>query len=401
MVKPPVPERQLPFGVADLYFEQAATKSRIERLLKQTFDRWSYSEIMPPTFEYYEPLIAEASPQVREEIYRFFDRDGRTLALRADPTIPIARIVSTKLNDRVPPLRFYYVTSVFRYEEPKAALRREFTQAGVELIGPDTPAADAEVIALAVTALRSIGLGDIRMRIGSMGLVGSLLDELDLPRSQIQAIENSLERKNSAALSELLNGFQIRPELRQALAALPQMTGPGDILMRADCHCTPNERSRTAIQYLIAVHGYLAAMGCSDAIIYDLAMIRGMAYYTGIVFEGFAPGIGFSILSGGRYDKLLSHFGRDLPALGFAIGIERTLAALEPRSTLPVDLAPSVVVEMTPRAEILNRVQHSREHGTRVELSVFNYTRPDLLAFARLRGAREVWFADGEIEVLE
>jgi ATP phosphoribosyltransferase regulatory subunit len=106
-MKPQIPERQLPYGVADVFFEQSAAKSQIEGVLEQTFDRWSYSEIIPPTIEYNEPLMAEASPQGREEIYRFFDRDGRMLALRANPTIPIARIASTKLHDRVLPLRCF------------------------------------------------------------------------------------------------------------------------------------------------------------------------------------------------------------------------------------------------------------------------------------------------------
>ena len=155
MIKPPAAERQLPYGVADLFFEQSARKSKVEGILERTFDTWSYSEIITPTFEYHERLSAEASPQVREQIYRFLDRDGRMVALRADPTIPIARIVGTKLHDYKLPLRFFYVTNVFRYEEPKAARRREFTQAGVELIGTNGAAADAEVIALAVTAFRA------------------------------------------------------------------------------------------------------------------------------------------------------------------------------------------------------------------------------------------------------
>src|SRR5919199_181973 len=155
MLNSSVLERQLPYGVAVLFFDDAACKSEVEHILKQTFATWGYGEVIPPTFEYYEALAAEASPQVREEIYRFSDRDGRMLALRADPTIPIARLVGTKLAEHPLPLRFFYVCNVFRHEEPKAALRREFTQAGVELIGAATPVGDAEVIALAVAALRA------------------------------------------------------------------------------------------------------------------------------------------------------------------------------------------------------------------------------------------------------
>jgi ATP phosphoribosyltransferase regulatory subunit len=401
MMKAPMPERQLPFGVADLFFEQSALKSQIEMLLKRTFDRWSYSEIIPPTFEYYEPLIMEASPQVREEIYRFFDRDGRMLALRADPTIPIARIVGTKLQDRMLPLRFFYVTSVFRHEEPKAALRREFTQAGIELVGTNSPAADAEVIALAVTALRAVGVDDFRMRVGTTALIASLLDQVELTSPQADAIRLALERKSDALLSEALNGARIPSDLRRALADLPQLTGGAEILEIGLRNCSVNENALASLEHLIAVHRYVDAMGCADAITYDLAMLRGMAYYTGIVFEGFAPGVGFSLMSGGRYDKLLSHFGRDLPALGFAIGVERTMAALDRRGSPPVDLAPQVVAEMSTRRESVGRIQEARGEGCRVEFSLTPRTRDELIAFARERGAREVWFAEGTTEGLD
>lgn len=400
MTKPPAPQRQLPYGVADLFFEQSALKSKIQDTLKQTFDRWSYSEIIPPTFEYYEPLVTEASPQVREEIYRFFDRDGRMLALRADPTIPIARIVGTKLHDRTLPLRFYYVTNVFRYEEPKAALRREFTQAGVELIGPNTPAADAEVISLAITALRRLGLFDLRVRVGSMALVSSLLDELRLPIRQVDEIKVALERKSGPQLSQVLNGSEIRPELRAALARASGLMGGEEVLRAARTECAVNAGSSRALDQLLTMHRHIEAMGCADAITYDLAMIRGMAYYTGIVFEGFAPGIGFSIVSGGRYDNLLSHFGRDLPALGFAIGVERAQAALEARGSAHVDLAPQVVVQMTSHPDLVRRVNQARDGGCRAEQSLQDLTHDELLTFARKRGAREVWFEDGAVEVL-
>jgi ATP phosphoribosyltransferase regulatory subunit len=399
MVKPPFPERQLPYGVADLFFEESARKSRVEAVLRETFDRWSYSEIIPPSFEYYEPLSSEASPQLREEIYRFFDRDGRTLALRADPTIPIARIVSTKLFDRQLPLRFFYVTNVFRYEEPKASLRREFTQAGVELIGTNTAAADAEVIALAVTALRTVGVLDFRLRVGTMGFISALLDELRLTPAHVEAIKLALERKSNPYLSEVLNGSQIRPDLRRALARLPELMGGAEILEIAERECAINDRTLAALRHLRGVHLYLQALGCRDAITYDLAMVRGMAYYTGVVFEGFAPGIGFSIMSGGRYDKLLSHFGGDLPALGFAIGVERTLAALAARGGPDVDLAPQIIAELSALPEMADRIRDARARGGRVELSLVARTREQLLAFARTRGADEVWFADGTVEV--
>ncbi len=401
MSKRPAVARQLPHGVADLFFEDSARKSQIEAIFKQTFDRWSYSEIISPTFEYFEPLEMEASPQVREEIYRFFDRDGRMLALRADPTIPIARIVSTKLYDRPLPLRFCYVNNVFRYEEPKASLRREFTQAGVELIGAEAPAAEAEVIALAVTALRAVGLRDFRLRVGMMQFVNALLDELALGLAQTEALKLALERKSEQGLAEVLNGDPIRSDLRRALALLTTLTGGAEILDLAERECCVNENACAALGHLRATYAYLEAMGCANSITLDLAMVRGMAYYTGVVFESFVPGIGFAIMSGGRYDKLLSHFGRNLPALGFGIGIERVLAALALQGAPSVDLAPQVIVEMSAQRDLAARVENARAAGRRVEWNLTPGTREELRAYAQKRGACEVWFADGSSEVLK
>lgn len=401
MIETPQVERQLPHGVADLYLEDAARKTKVEQILRETFARWSYTEVIPPTFEYYEALASEASPQVREEIYRFADRDGRMLALRADPTIPIARIVSTKLAHHPLPLRFFYISNVFRYEEPRAALRREFTQAGVELIGAGTPQADAEVIALAVTALRAMGLGEFRVRVGAMNYVAALLDDLGLTEGQFTAIKSALERKNTRGVADQLRDIPIPPERRRALAALPLWTGGEEIIDQALRDGAVNANAEAALERLKETYGYLRALGCADAITLDLAMVRGMAYYTGAVFEGFARGIGFPVMSGGRYDDLLAHFGRPLPALGFAIGVERALAALAAQEQIPVDLSPEVVAELSSDPTRMRVIVAARETGKRVEINVHARSRDELREYARQRGAREVWFSDGTRERLE
>lgn len=399
MSRPSVVEHQLPHGVADLYFEDAARQTKIEAVLQETFDRWCYTRVIPPTFEYYEALAAEASPQVREEIYRFSDRDGRMLALRADPTIPIARLVTTKLADRPLPLRFFYIENVFRYEEPKASLRREFTQAGVELIGAATPEADAEVIALSVSALRAVGLKEFRVRVGAMDVINALVNELGCTESQLETLKAALERKNEQALNDLLRSHAAPIELKNALAQLPRLTGDATILNQATRACAVNQDATRALERLRTVWNYLDALGCADVVTFDLAMVRGMAYYTGIVFEGFARGIGFAIMSGGRYDHLLSHFGRELPALGFAIGVERVIAVLQAQGGIPMNLSPDIVAE--PGEGMSNvRIVQARAAGQRVENYVGEGKRSELIEYARKRGAREVWFADGTLEVL-
>jgi ATP phosphoribosyltransferase regulatory subunit len=378
-------DKQLPYGVADLFFNDAARRRALERALVETFAHWGYSEIIPPMFEYYESLAAEAGPQLREEMYRFFDRDGRTLALRADFTIPTARIVGAKLFDRAMPLRFFYIGSVFRYEEPKAGMRREFTQAGIELIGARTPDADAEALALAMTALNAIGLTRFRFTLGNVAYVQALTRDLG---GDDRALLDAIRRKNVPELARLLDTFDLDPARKNALAQLPTMWGGADVLDRAAC---VNDDARAAVEHLRAVAARLNDFGFADHITLDLAENRGMEYYTGILFEGFVEGLGFAVASGGRYDNLLAHFGHNIPAVGFAIGVDRVLTALKPR----VSIAPEVIAQTYDA-----RIAEARARGQVIEVDILNRAENALRAYARVRGAREIWWRDGRTETL-
>ncbi len=392
MISQPL-DKQLPHGVADLFFNDAARKRAVERTLADTFARWGYSEIVPPTFEYYESLAAEAGPQLREEIYRFFDRDGRTLALRADFTIPTARIVGTKLFDRAMPLRFFYVGSVFRYEEPQAGVRREFTQAGIELIGAATADADAEAIALAMTALRAIGLENFRFTIGNAAYLQAMTRALTLNDADDLALRDAIRRKNTPALARVLDSLDLDPARKSALIQIPTLWGKADVLDRAVCI---NDEARASVEHLRAVIARLARFGWQDFVTLDLAENRGMAYYTGVLFEGFVQGLGFSIASGGRYDNLIAHFGPRIPAVGFAIGVERVLMAQPARASI----APDAIAQSCDDREHFERIQAARAGGKIVEIDVLNRADDALREYVRVRGAKEIWFCDGRTESL-
>lgn len=399
MISQPL-DKQLPHGVADLFFNDAARKRAVERSLADTFARWGYSEIIPPSFEYFESLAAEAGPQLREEMYRFFDRDGRTLALRADYTIPTARIVGTKLFDRAMPLRFFYVGSVFRYEEPQAGVRREFTQAGIELVGAATADADAEAIALAMTALRDLGLEDFRFTLGNAAFLHAVMDDLGLGETNDLTLRDAIRRKNTPALERLLQSLDLDPARKRALAEIPNLWGNPDVLERAE-RSAINAEARVAVEHLRRVVARLAQLGFSDSVTLDLAENRGMAYYTGILFEGFVEGLGFSVGSGGRYDNLIAHFGPSIPAVGFAIGVERVLMALRARGTLRGPVARATVAPDVVSAwgEDFARVQAERARGGVVEVDILSRSDDELRQYAQIRGAREIWYGDGRREL--
>lgn len=387
----------LPQGVVDLIYQDAASKRELESALRGCFRAWSYDELIPPSFEYADTLASEAGTQLAEEMYRFTDRDGRTLALRPDLTIPAARVAATRLYDQTMPLRLFYVGSVFRYEAPQAGRQREFTQAGIEHLGAGTPAADAEVLALAVEALRTAGLSQFQLALGQMAFFRGLLAELDAPAPAVQALQAAIDRKNPADLAAALDGLAVAGSLRAAFTALPGLQGGPEVLLAGRAICA-NPAMRGALDWLAAIHDLLAAYGVADEITFDLGETRGMEYYTGITFKGYTPGLGFSICSGGRYDDLVGHFGRALPAVGCALWVDRILLARQRQGWLPAALRPDVLWTAGACPACLRLILDLRRRGLRVELDTAG--AHDFAALTAARGAVRTVTCDGSTVTL-
>ena len=377
--------RQLPHGLTDLFFEQAAAKVAQERALQRTFRRWGYQRIILPTFEYYDTLATGASPALREEMYRFFDRDGQVLALRPDLTVPTARVVGTKLYDQPMPLRFCYVGNVFRYEEPQAGRRREFTQAGIELVGADTPEADAEVLAVAVAALEALGIDSFQMNLGQVAFLRALLLDTRLSDGALYRLEQVVGRKNDVELSRTLDDLGIDGAVGRAVMAVPRLCGGEGILDEATSLAT-NRAAQGAIERLRTVYELLRLEGVAQHITLDLGEVRSMAYYTGITFQGYVEGLGFSLCRGGRYDNLIANFGADLPAVGFALGVERSMLVARPE----VDIAPDLVLQSCDHLACRRLAARARAQSLCVEVDVAGRRGCDLVAFAQARNAHRI-----------
>ena len=378
-------DKHLPIGFTDLFLEEAARQLWLTETLRTLFARWGYAPIIPPTVAYAESLSVELGSQMAQDLYRFFDREGHTLALRADLTIPVARIVGTRLSDQPLPLRFFYVGSVFRYVSPQAGQRREFTQAGVELIGADTPQADAEVVALAACALRAIGVKHIRLTLGQMEFFRSLSSELNLTPAQVQRLKQAMDRRNDAYLCAVLEDMALPHPMDTLLRALPTLSGGREVVDRAR-RLTPIGAAQEALDRLETVFDLLAAHGLDDVVLLDLGEVRGMQYYTGLVFQGYAAGVGIALCQGGRYNDLIGHFGPDLSAVGFAMDVGLARLAVEPA----VDLGPDVIVEGCAHSACLAAVQRMREKGVRVAVDTLGRRGDDLVAYAQIRGARAI-----------
>ncbi|HRJ44955.1 MAG TPA: ATP phosphoribosyltransferase regulatory subunit, partial [Caldilineaceae bacterium] len=317
---------QIPFGVADYFWEEALQRQALIADLLATFRAWGYGDVMPPAFEYAASLGAQASAGLQAEMYRFLDRDGSTLALRPEFTTPVARLVGTRLHDWPMPQRFCYAGSVFRYVDPQAGRQREFWQAGVEMFGAASPDADAEILALTAQTLSVAGLRDYRIVLGQIRYFGGLLNALNLTPPQADSLRWAIERKSEPALADFLRETPLRTGQRRAVEALPGLSGADiqQVIDRAERHCLNTEMHRALVN-LQAVVDALAGYGVLESVLLDLTEIRSLGYYTGISFEALAPETGFSIGSGGRYDDLVAHFGPAQPAVGVALGVERLL----------------------------------------------------------------------------
>ena len=387
-------QHSIPYGVADYFWSESLQRQQMMDVLLETFRRWGYGDVIPPTFEFADSLSAQASPKLQAEMYRFLDRDGSTLALRPEFTTPLARLVATRLHDWPMPQRFCYAGSVFRYVSPQAGRQREFLQAGVELIGASTPEADAEVLALTVAALRAAELSDFRVVVGQIRYFGGLLADLKLTPDQEETLREAIDRKSEPALASFLRDVPLRTQQRRTVEELPNLNGSNldQIIDQADRYCL-NYEMHAALENLRAVCDVLAAYGVTDAVDLDLTEIRNLGYYTGVTFEALTPGMGFGIASGGRYDDLIGHFGKAQPAVGVAMGVDRLLLARqrqrgEQRSPHPPP--PDCLVITGGNAAALAEVQRRREDGQRVQVEVSGRSDEEVLAYARKLGIAKV-----------
>lgn len=318
----------IPAGTRDLLPGEARRRRALENQMVTVFERWGYQEVATPTLEYFDTLAIDLGEEVGEELYRLLDRDGRLLVLRPDMTTPIARLVATRLRNQPLPLRLFYLANVFRYESPQAGRLREFGQAGVELIGSSGPEADAELIALAVEALRTAGLQEFQISLGEVQVINGLMEETNLPESVIRSLKRALTQKDLVGLEDRLLEHQVPLQKREMVLGISNFHGGLEVIQESR-KLTSNQRTIQALDYLEQVWSSLIKLGVDSFVRLDLGVLRGFEYYTGIVFEGYSSDLGFPLCGGGRYDNLLSKFGYPCPATGFAVGIERLLLALD------------------------------------------------------------------------
>jgi ATP phosphoribosyltransferase regulatory subunit len=310
---------RIPSGTRDFLPDEMRELRAMTDRMREVFANAGYGEVYTPALEY-EGTFDRAEMSSRPA-YRMFDEDGNVLVLRSDMTVPIARLVATRYPDAEPPLRFCYFAHAYRGVRPQRGQSREFLQAGVELIGAPAPDGTAEVLTTLCAALDAAGLETYRIGLGDASLYPALLDELGVVSDRREHILNALADGNFVAVEHEVTGLGVDPAHASLLERVPQTRGGPEVLQGLP---RPLEAAATGMR---AVHALLAPQ-VAQRIIFDLGLVRGLGYYTGAVFQVYDPAYGVPIGIGGRYDELLARYGRSLPAVGFALNVERMHIAL-------------------------------------------------------------------------
>ena len=322
--------RHTPTGVCDIMPDECSVKKNIESTIWSVFASMGYQEVELPTFEYYDVFAKSGGQISQENMFKFFDEKGRILTLRPDITTSIARMAATKEKLDVLPKRYCYTGNVFRAEETQGARQREFTQAGIELIGSYTPESDAEVIAAAIEAVLAVGINEFSMEIGQVAFFNGLVEQAGLDAERTEMLRERIDSKDSLGIRELASKLNIGDDIKELLTALPSLFGGAEVLDRADVTGL-NPVSKAALDNIRRIFDLLTLYGFEKFISIDLGMLQSIDYYTGSIFKCYTHGVGFPICAGGRYDNLLAHFGVKAGAVGVAFGINRIVAALRSR----------------------------------------------------------------------
>ena len=316
-----------PEGVRDIYDRECARKLAIQEKISHIFHLYGYEDIETPTFEYFDIFNKERGSVTSQEMFKFFDRDNNTLVLRPDMTPAIARCVGKYFFEETVPVRLCYRERTFTNNSSYQGRQKEITQTGVELIGDDASTADAEVIAMVIEALKASGLKEFQVELGQVEFFRGLTEEAGMDQETRETLRELIENKNYFGVEELISRQRISDSLGTMFLRLPELFGTLDQLGQVKAMVT-NERSRKAIERLEKIQAILESYGLADYVSYDLGMLSKYQYYTGIIFKAYTYGTGEYIVTGGRYDKLLVQFGKDVPAVGFAIVIDQLMLAL-------------------------------------------------------------------------
>lgn len=383
-----------PEGTKDLLFGEAIARRKVENDLLGLFKSRGYSEVITPGLEFFDVFNLNSQYFPQENLYKLTDSKGRLLVMRPDSTMPIARVAATRLKDSPLPMKFCYDQTVYRTEPALKGRSDEIVQTGIELIGSELRIADLEVISTAIDSLRMLGK-PFSLEIGNIGIFKALADKLDVSDKFKEKIRRRIETKNFPALNDLLDSLGSSPVI-DALKKLPALFGGEEVFERAEA-IMADEKINLLLEELREIYRTASEIcGGDGEITVDLGLVNKTDYYTGLIIKGYLQGHGEEVLSGGRYDRLISEFGYDVPAVGFAVNVNAIAKVIEKNGEIPSSPAPDAIVyaESGFEAEAFKVSGKLRAEGLVVETALFEDLE-SVRAYARERKIAKVVVVDG------
>ncbi len=333
-----------------------------------------------------------------DSMFKFQDRDGKILALRAEMTTPIARIVTTKMGSKPKPLRLFYICNVFRYSRSYFENLREFHQAGVELIGCGKLEADGEVIALLRSSIEKMGLDNVRIDMGHAGLLREILNIMRLEEQEKEAFQKILKSRNTAKIDKFAEDFGVSPQIKDLVLQLLNRKRLQDL---QSISLSPKLSGiKKFLGELLELNDVLRDYGVEKDIFFDFSLTRKIEYYTGVVFEASIPAIGLPLGGGGRYDNLMEKFnGVRLPATGFAIEVEKCLWALKNKKfNISKEGKPKILIESKSRKAGVEALRALREAGVSCFSNFDRQEKGAVFEYAKQLGVNYVVFVGSSIK---
>jgi histidyl-tRNA synthetase len=384
-------------GFRDFYPAEFAERAYILRMWRAVAHRYALLEYDGPPLEPTDLYTRKSGEEIVGQLYNFTDKGDREIALRPEMTPTLARMVAARAEALRKPVRWFSIPQLFRYERKQKGRLREHFQLNVDIVGESDVSADAELLACAIDSVREFGLTskDVRARVSDRRLLSALLLHSGVPEAAlpaVYAVVDKIERQSPAITGERLALAGLGPSIIDRVIGLIQPTTVDDLAKRyADIPAI-----REPVDRLRRYFAYLAALGVGDWVQLDLSIVRGLAYYTGIVFELFdATGDLRAICGGGRYDTLLSTVGGvDLPALGFGMGDVVLAELLRARGLMRPDTFPIDVwiaaEEGVPIESIMREAARLRAEGRSVEYPLRHQSLSKQKQAARALGARDI-----------
>lgn len=310
---------KLPFGFRDIFPTEADERTKIEDIIREEFELWGYGEVKTPVVEYTKNISEGVGKNWESKLVNFFDVDGKLVSLRADMTIPIARLTGMRIKKSQLPVRFYYFANCFRQSELQKGLKRVYNQAGLEFIGSYSFMSDVEVILILINLLKKLEVSDYKVGLGHVDVVEGLFNWVGLEAFEKEYLRKKLILKNFVAVEEFLK----EKDEKKAKICL-ELIKPQSSLEHAESLVSKIEEERTqkGTSYLKKVYETLKELELDKFIIIDFGILRDFEYYTGLLFEVYSLGVTNVLGSGGRYDGLIKKFGLDAPATGFALDLD-------------------------------------------------------------------------------